>query len=67
MTQRGRGFKLGQRDVKSGQRLQIGAREITNRGMDFKSGQGLLIGAEHSTKVFEYSESEYCFNSKVGL
>ena len=35
--------------------------------MDFNSGQGLQIGAEHSATVFEYSESEYCFNSKVGL
>ena len=48
-TNRGslRDFKLGQRDFKSGQRLQIGAREITNQGRDFKSGQGLQIGAEH--------------------
>ena len=63
----GRSFKLGQRDLKSGQRLQIGAREITNRSRDFNSGQGLQIGAEHNTTVFEYSESEYCPNSKVGL
>ena len=67
ITNRSRGFKLGQRDLKSELRLQFGAKEITNRGMDFKLGQGLRIGAEHSTTVFEYSESEYCFNSKVGL
>ena len=58
---------MGQRDLKSELRLQFGPKEITNRGMDFKLGQGLRIGAEHSTTVFEYSESEYCFNSKVGL
>ena len=27
--------------------------------MDFSLGQGLQIGAEHSTTVFEYSESKY--------
>ena len=39
-------FKLGQRDFKLGHRLQIGAREIANRGRVFKSVQGLQICAE---------------------
>ena len=54
------GFQIGAgitnrdslRDFKSGQRLQIGARETANRGRDFKSGQGLQIGAEHIPEVF---------------
>ena len=48
-----RDFKSGQKDYKSGQtdfisrqRLQIGARKITDWGKDFKSGQELQIGAE---------------------
>ena len=41
ITNRGnlRDFKSEQKDYKLGQRLQIGAREITNRGSDFKSRQ----------------------------
>ena len=35
------------KDFKSGKRLQIEAREITNQDRGFKSGQGLQIGAEH--------------------
>lgn len=35
--------------------------------MNFKSGQGLQINAKRITTVFEYSESKYCFNSKVDL
>ena len=31
-----------QRDLKSGQRLQIGARETTNRGRDCKSVQNIV-------------------------
>ena len=34
-----RDFKSGQKDYKSGQRLHMGAREITNKGRDFKSVQ----------------------------
>ena len=41
-----RDFKLGQKDYKSGQGLQIGARKVINRSRDFKSGQGLQIGAD---------------------
>ena len=36
ITNRGRKFKLGQKDFKSGQRLQIRARGISNRGRDYK-------------------------------
>ena len=36
ISNRGRDFKSGQRDFKSGQILQIGAREITNWGRDYK-------------------------------
>ena len=36
---RGRDFKLGQRDFRSGLRLQIEAKKILNRGTDYKSGQ----------------------------
>ena len=48
ITNRGslRDFKSGQKNYKSGQRLQIEAREIINRGWDFKLGHGLQIGAE---------------------
>ena len=42
----GKGCKSRQKDFKSEQRLQIGARVITDRGGDFNSGQGLQIGAE---------------------
>ena len=38
--------KSGQRDFKPWQRLQIGAREITNQGRDFKLGKELQIGAK---------------------
>ena len=34
-----RDFKLGQKDFKSGQRLQIGARGISNQGRNYKSVQ----------------------------
>ena len=38
ITNRGNNeFKSRQRDIKSGQRLQIGAREILIRGRDYKS------------------------------
>ena len=67
-------YKSGEKYYKSEQgfyigakRSQIGAGEIKKRGTDFNLGQGLQIGAEHSTTVFEYLESEYCFDSKVGL
>ena len=46
MSNRARDFKLGKRGFKLGQRLEIGAREITNQGKVFKSGQGLQIGTE---------------------
>ena len=36
---RGTDFKLGQRDFRSGLRLQIEAKKILNRGTDYKSGQ----------------------------
>ena len=39
---RGWDFKSGQGDFKSGQRLQIGARGISNRGRDYKSVQNIL-------------------------
>ena len=47
ITNQGRNFKSGQRDLKSRQRLQIWPRKITNRERGFQSGQGLKIGAEH--------------------
>ena len=49
ITNRGKlkDFKSGQKDFKSGKRLQIEAREITNQDRGFKLGQGLQIGAEH--------------------
>ena len=37
ITNQGRDFKSGQRDFKSWQRLQIGARGISNRGRNYKS------------------------------
>ena len=37
---------MGQRDFKSGQKSQIGAIGISNRGRNYKSGQGLQFGAE---------------------
>ena len=49
-TNRGRYFKLGQRDFKSGQRLQIRAIEITNRDRDLKLVLGLQIGAEQPSR-----------------
>ena len=39
---RGWDFKSGQGDFKSGQRLQIGARGISNRGRDYKLVQNIL-------------------------
>ena len=42
-----RDLKSRQRDFKSEQILQIGARENTNRGRDLKLERGLQIGAEH--------------------
>ena len=53
ITNRGMDFKLEQRDFKLGQRLQIGARKISNRGRDYKSGLGLQIGAEQVLQVLE--------------
>ena len=50
ITNRGRDFKSGQRDFKSEQRLQVGARGISKRGRNYKSGQGLQIGAAHELK-----------------
>ena len=43
ITKRGsfRDFKSGQRDFRLGQRLQTGAREISNHGRDYKSGAGI--------------------------
>ena len=43
ITNRGRDFKLGQRDFKSGLRLLSGARGISNRGRDYKSVQNNLV------------------------
>ena len=43
ITNRGRYFKLGQRDFKSGQRFQIGARGISNWGRDYKSVQNKCL------------------------
>ena len=40
-----RDSKSGEKYYKLGQRLQIGAREISNRVRDFRSGQGLQIRA----------------------
>ena len=37
----GKDSKAGQRDFKSGQRLQIGARGTSNRGRDYKSIQSI--------------------------
>ena len=45
-------FISGQRDFKSGQRLPIGARKITNRGRAFKLEQGLQIGVEQPQGLF---------------
>ena len=43
-----KGFKSGQTEIKSGQILQIRAREISNWGKrDFKPRQGLQIGAQN--------------------
>ena len=53
ITNRDRDFKLEQRDFKLGQRLQIGARRISNRGRDYKLGLGLQIGAEQVLQVLE--------------
>ena len=36
ITNLGRDFKLGQKDFKSGHRLQIETRRISNRGRDYK-------------------------------
>ena len=51
---------MGQKDCKSGQGIQIGAKrfqietEITNRGKrDYKPGQGLQIGAEQTLSKCE--------------
>ena len=42
ITNRGkRDYKSGPRDFKSGQRLQIGAKGISNRGRDYKIGAGI--------------------------
>ena len=42
ITNRGWDFKSGQRDFKSGKRLQIGTRGISNRGRDYKLLQNKL-------------------------
>ena len=42
ITNRGWDFKSGQRDIKSGKRLQIGNRGISNWGRDYKLLQNKL-------------------------
>ena len=47
ITKWGRDFKSREIDFKLRQRLQIGARWISNRCRDYESEPGLQIGAEH--------------------
>ena len=49
ITNRGWDLILGQRDFKSGQRLQVGARRISNRARDYKSVQN--IGEPNQEKI----------------
>ena len=55
ITGRGRDFKLGRRDFKLGQRLQIGAREISNRRRDYKSVQNSWTAILHCLFVIYLS------------
>ena len=51
ISNRVRYFESGQRDFRLGQRLQTGARGISNHRRDYKSGQALQIGAEYKHMV----------------
>ena len=60
ITNRGslRDFKSGQKDYISGQRFQIGAREITNRGRDYILVQNRWFLCElmfYSVRVFYWN------------
>ena len=52
-------FKLGQRDFKSGHRLQIGARAISNRGRDYKSVQNMLCSKYLTKDVLDTFNPTY--------
>ena len=54
ITGRGRDFKLGRRDFKLGQRLQIGARGISNRRRDYKSVQNSWTAILHCLFVIYF-------------
>ena len=50
-----RAFKLGQRNFKSGERLQIGARGISNWGRDYKLVQNIWCLVEFNTRATAFS------------
>ena len=65
ITNRGsfRDFKLGQKDYKSGQGFQVGARGILKWGRDYKSGHNILFYNifVHSLSK-KYNASIVCIN-----